>query len=81
MWDRVPDLLVMRYTDDELPRYWRTLLRAGVILSPGLRHRVQSWRKFSLAVTDLCSSSATQCVCPHERAHISGADPRVSRTQ
>ena len=49
--------------------------------STRLRLRVQSWRKFSLAVTDLCSSSAAQCVWPHKRAHISRADPRGSRTQ
>ena len=57
MWSYVPDHVVMRYVDDELPWFWRIPVRAGDILSPRLRHRVQSWRRFSTEVSALLDDS------------------------
>jgi hypothetical protein len=54
MWAWVPEQVVMRYVDDELPWYWRVPVRAGVILSPRLRHRVRLWRSLTNQLTELC---------------------------
>lgn len=53
MWARIPEHIVMQYVDDELPWYWRVPVRAGVILSPGLRHQVRVWRGLSAEVKTL----------------------------
>ena len=45
MWSWVPDEVVMRYVDDELPWFWRIPVRTGVILSSRFRHRVRAWRR------------------------------------
>ena len=57
MWSWVPDDVVMRYVDDEPTWYWRIAVRAGVILSPRLRHRVHSWRRFSMKMSALLDDS------------------------
>lgn len=49
----IPDEIVMRYVDDELPWSWRIPVRVGVILSPQLRRRVRGWRKLSTDVQAL----------------------------
>ena len=55
MWARVPDQIVMRYVDDELPWYWRVPVRAGVILSPEMRDRVRTWRSLTNQLAYLCA--------------------------
>jgi hypothetical protein len=49
----ISDEVVMRFVDDELPWVWRIPVRAGVILSPGLRARVRMWRSLSTDVAAL----------------------------
>jgi len=57
MWSFVPAHVVMQYVDDELPWFWRILVRAGIILSPRLRHRVHSWRRFATKMGALLDDS------------------------
>jgi len=49
----IPDEVVIRYVDAELPWGWRITMRAGVVLSPQLRHRIRAWRIFSAKVRAL----------------------------
>ena len=49
----MPDDLVMRYADGELPWSLRILLRAALLLSPRLRHRIREWRRFPATLREL----------------------------
>ena len=50
---RIPDLVVMRYADGELPWALRIPLWAALLLSPRLRQRIREWRRFSATVRKL----------------------------
>ena len=50
---RIPDVVVMRYADGELPWIQRIPLRGALLLSPRLRQRVRNWRLFSRTVIEL----------------------------
>ena len=56
---RIPDEVVMRYTDGELPWSLWIPLRVALLLSPRLRRRVREWRRFSATVRELTAGSAT----------------------
>ena len=56
---RIPDEVVMRYADGELPLYLQIPIRAALVLSPRLRQRVRNWRRFSATTRELCAGSAT----------------------
>ena len=71
----------MRYVDDELPWFWRIPVRAGVILSPRLRHRVHLWRRFSNKMSELFEDSEPDIVTrPLEfRTRIAEPDDETGR--
>ena len=50
---RIPDDVVMQYADGELPWSLRIPLRAALLLSPRLRHRIREWRRFSATLREL----------------------------
>ena len=50
---RIPDDVVMRYVDGELPWSLRLPLRAALLLSPRLRQRIREWRLLSASLREL----------------------------
>ena len=50
---RIPDEVVMRYADGELPWSLRISLGAALLLSPHLRQRIREWRRFSATLREL----------------------------
>ena len=53
----IPDLVVMRYVDDELPWLLWIPVRAAVLLSPRLRRRVRTWQRISDIVKELSAGA------------------------
>ena len=50
---RIPDEVVMRYADGELPWPLRLPLGSALLLSPRLRQRIREWRRFSATLREL----------------------------
>ena len=50
---RIPDDVVMRYVDDELPWSLRIPFRAALLLSPRLRQRIREWRLLSASLREI----------------------------
>ena len=67
---RIPDDVVMRYADGELPWSLRIPLWAALLLSPRLRQRIRECRRFSATLRDLGASEADYLFSePRKRAY------------